>query len=96
LRLRKQRSNLVAVVLGDGLGALRDGVLGQLTGEQEADGRLDFAGRDGLALVVAGEAAGLSGNALEDVLKKRKGSESVRGRVRRSTLLRFRALSRLP
>ena len=30
-------------VLGDGLGALRDGVLGQLTGEDESYGGLDLA-----------------------------------------------------
>ena len=31
------------VELRDGLGALRDGVLGELAGEDEADGRLDLA-----------------------------------------------------
>ena len=31
------------VELGHGLGALGDGVLGELAGEDEADGRLDFA-----------------------------------------------------
>ena len=30
-------------VLGDGLGALGDGVLGQLAGEDEPDGGLDLA-----------------------------------------------------
>jgi hypothetical protein len=54
-------------VLGDGLGTLRDGVLGQLTGEDEADGGLDLSGRDGGLLVVGGELGGLGGNALEDV-----------------------------
>ena len=34
-------------VLGDGLGTLGDGVLGQLTGEEESDGGLDLAGGDG-------------------------------------------------
>ena len=55
-------------VLGDSLGALRDGVLGQLAGEEETDGGLDLAGRDGGALVVVGETAGLGGDALEDVV----------------------------
>ena len=41
--------------LGHGLGALRDGVLGELTGEDEADGSLDLArGKSGL-LVDASE-----------------------------------------
>merc|ERR1711949_144615 len=35
---------LGAGVLGDSLGALRDGVLGELTGEEEPDSGLDFAG----------------------------------------------------
>ena len=43
---------LGAGVLGDGLGALRHGVLGQLTGQKEADGGLDLPGSDGGALVV--------------------------------------------
>ena len=34
-------------VLGDGLGALRHGVLGQLTGEDEAHGGLNLAGGQG-------------------------------------------------
>ena len=42
--------------LGDGLGALGDGVLGELTGEEEAHGGLDLAGGEGGLLVVAGEA----------------------------------------
>ena len=41
--------------LGDGLGALGDGVLGELTGEEEADGSLDLAGGEGVLLVVADE-----------------------------------------
>ena len=57
-------------VLGDGLGALRDGVLGQLTGEEEPDSGLDLPGGDGGALVVVGQAGGLSGNALKDVVDK--------------------------
>ena len=57
-------------VLGDGLGALRDGVLGQLSGEEEPDSGLDLPGGDGGALVVVGKAAGLSSDALEDVVDK--------------------------
>ena len=62
---------LGAGVLGDGLGALRHGVLGQLTREQQADSSLDLAGRDGRLLVVLGQARGLAGNALEDVVDER-------------------------
>ena len=40
-------SLLGAGVLGDGLGALRDGVLGQLSGEEEPDSSLDLPGGDG-------------------------------------------------
>ena len=54
--------------LGDGLGALGDGVLGELSGEHEADGGLDLPGGEGGLLVVLGELAGLSGDALEDVV----------------------------
>jgi hypothetical protein len=54
-------------VLGDGLGALRHGVLGKLTGKDEADGGLDLTGRDGGLLVVGGKLGGLGCDALEDV-----------------------------
>ena len=54
--------------LGDSLGALGDGVLGELTGEEEADGGLDLAGGEGVLLVVSHEAGGLGGNLLEDVV----------------------------
>ena len=61
---------LGAGVLGDGLGALGDGVLGKLTGEEETDGGLDFAGGDGGLGVVLGKLSGLTGDALEDVTNK--------------------------
>ena len=54
--------------LGDGLGALSDGVLGELTGEEEADGGLDLAGGEGVLLVVADETGRLGGDLLEDVV----------------------------
>ena len=59
---------LGAGVLGDGLGAFRHGVLGQLSGQKETDGRLDFPGRDGRAFVVVGQTGRLSGDALENVV----------------------------
>ena len=68
IQLNRTLLSLARVVLGDGLGALRDGVLGQLTGEDQADSSLDFARRDGVALVVAGQLAGFGGQALEDVV----------------------------
>ncbi|KAF3859730.1 hypothetical protein F7725_022129 [Dissostichus mawsoni] len=58
---------LGAGVLGHGLGALRHGVLGQLSGEQQADGGLDLPGGDGGALVVVSQTGGLPGDALKDV-----------------------------
>ena len=51
-------SLLGAGVLGDGLGSLRDGVLGQLSGQEEPDSGLDLPGGDGGPLVVVGELAG--------------------------------------
>ncbi|CAH0371985.1 unnamed protein product, partial [Pelagomonas calceolata] len=57
--------------LGDGLGALGDGVLGELAREHEADGRLDFAGRERRLLGEAAQLGGLEGDALEDVVDER-------------------------
>ena len=62
---------LGAGVLGDGLGALRDGMLGELSGEEEPDSGLDLPGGDGGPFVVVGEPGGLGGDALEDVVDKR-------------------------
>ena len=41
-----------AGVLGDSLGSLRDGVLGQLAGQDETDSGLDFPAGDGGTSVV--------------------------------------------
>ena len=62
---------LGAGVLGDGLGAFTDGVLGQLTGEEQTDGCLDLSGCDGRPTVVVGQTASLGSDALEDVIDKR-------------------------
>ncbi len=65
----KHRTNLLGRgVLGDGLGAFGHGVLGELSGEDEADSGLDLAGRQGGLLVVAAQATGLGGDLLEDVV----------------------------
>ena len=55
-------------VLGDSLGALGDGVLGELTGEQQTHRGLDLAGGESLALVVTSKLATLGGDALLDVV----------------------------
>ena len=59
---------LRAGVLGDSLGALRHGVLGQLSGQKQTDSCLDLSAGDGGPAVVVGKTAGLSCNALEDVI----------------------------
>ena len=46
-------------------------MLGELTGEEEADGGLDLAGGEGVLLVVADEAGGLRGDLLEDIVDER-------------------------
>ena len=58
-------------VLGDSLGTLRDGVLGQLTGEEQSNGSLDLPRGDCASLVVVGQTAGFGGDALEDVVHER-------------------------
>ena len=59
---------LGAGVLGDGLGALRDGVLGELTREEEPDSGLDLARGDGGPLVVVSQTGGLGGDPLKQVV----------------------------
>ena len=58
-------------VLGDGLRALADGVLGQLSGQKQTDGRLDLAARDRRPAVVVRQTRRLGGDALEDVVDER-------------------------
>ena len=43
-------------------------MLSELTGEEETDGGLDFAGGESVLLVVSDEAGGLGGALLEDVV----------------------------
>jgi len=66
----EEHSLLGAGVLGHSLGSLRDGVLGQLSGEEEPDSGLDFPGGDGGSLVVVGQTGGLGSDPLEDVVDK--------------------------
>lgn len=58
------------IVLGNSLDTIRDGMLGELTREDQTNGSLDLFAGDGGALVVSGNLAGLSGNTLEDVIDK--------------------------
>ena len=57
-----------AFELRHGLGALGDGVFGQLAGEHEADRSLDLSRGEGLLLAVAAELGRLESDALEDVI----------------------------
>ena len=67
--LEAQSKDLLgAGVLGDGLGAFRDGVLGQFTGQQKPDGGLDLPGGDGGPLVVVGQTGSLGGDTFEDIV----------------------------
>ena len=52
----------------DGLGALADGVLGQLTRKQQTNGRLDLTARDRRAPVVVRQSRRLGRDALEYVV----------------------------
>ncbi|EMS46482.1 hypothetical protein TRIUR3_19478 [Triticum urartu] len=67
-RIQKQGWSLGGGELGNGLGALGDGVLGELAREDEADGGLDLPGGDGGLLVVPRQLGRLPGELLEDVV----------------------------
>jgi hypothetical protein len=62
---------LAAGILGDCLRTFADCVLGKLAGQQEADCRLNLAGRDRRTFVVVRKTAGLGGDAFEDVVHER-------------------------
>ena len=64
-------SSVGAGVLGHGLGSLRHGVLGELSGKDEADSGLDIPGDDGGPLVVLSQLGSLQGNLVEDVVGER-------------------------
>ena len=46
-------------------------MLGEFTGEEEADSGLDLSGGEGVSLVVSDELGGLEGGLLEDVIDER-------------------------
>ena len=63
----RYHSNSSGRVLGDGLGSLGNGVLSELTGEEESDGGLDLAGGESVFLVISDKLAGFGSELLEDV-----------------------------
>ena len=88
-----KQKNLGRGELGHGLGALRDGVLGELSGEDQAHGGLDLPGGDRRLLVVARELGGLGGDLKESWSG---GWEEARERERASELRLFRRRVFLP
>lgn len=66
----KQNHLLGGGVLGDSLGALRDGVFGEFTRQQQSDGGLDLPTGDGGFSVVVGQTGRLGSDALEDIVDK--------------------------
>ena len=72
------RGNLGRRELGHGLGSLRNGVLGQLSRQNQADGRLDLARRDSRLLVVAGQVGRLNANLVKDLFSKTSATCEVR------------------
>lgn len=65
---RTRRLGLGAGVLGDRLRAFAHGVLGQLAGQKQTNGRLDLPAGDGRTLVVVSQARRFGGDALEDIV----------------------------
>ena len=63
-------SLLRAGVFGDGLSALRDGMLGELSGQKEPHSSLNLPGGDGGPLVVVGKPASLGSNPLKQIIDK--------------------------
>jgi hypothetical protein len=56
--------------LGDGLGSLGNGVLGEFTREHQTDSGLDLAARQSSLLVVSGKLSGLGGDTFEDIVNE--------------------------
>ncbi|XP_048575942.1 histone H2A [Nematostella vectensis] len=80
------RRLLAAGVLGDGLGSLAHGVLGQLTGKEQTNGRLDFPARDGGLLVVmtmSGRGKGKAKGTKSKTRSSRAGLQFPVGRIHR-------------
>ena len=71
VKAKLRLSSLAAGVLGDGLGALADRVLGKFAGKKKTNRRLDLPRADGRPLVVVSQTTGFGGDALEDVVDER-------------------------
>ena len=70
-KIKKEKEFFLIILLeggGDGLGRLGDGVLGEVGGEDEADGGLDLGGADGRLLVGTDEGASLGSDLVEHVI----------------------------
>lgn len=63
-------ASLCGGVFRNGLGTFADGVLSQLTGQNQTNGRLDFATTDGRALVVVCQARRLRSDTAENIFNK--------------------------
>ena len=59
--------NLSAGELGDSLGTLRDGVLGEFTRQAQSDGGLDLSGTEHTLVVVSDQASSLRSDLLEGI-----------------------------
>ena len=66
----RQKYLLAAGVLGDGLCAFTDSVLGEFTGQKETDSSLDLSACDGGSLVVVSQSGCFSSDSLEDIVDK--------------------------
>ena len=60
--------NLSRAELGNSLGSLGNGVLGEFTRKHETNSSLDLSGRESSLLVVSGKLSSLSGDTLEDIV----------------------------
>ena len=54
--------------LGDGLGSLDNGVLGEFSWEEESDGSLDFSGGESMSSAVSDESAGFGLDSLGEIV----------------------------
>ena len=63
-------THLSAGELGDSLGTLRDGVLGELTRKDEPDSSLDFPGGKRTLVAIADKIATFTSNAVEGIVNQ--------------------------
>lgn len=65
---RRSLTLLAACILGDGLGAFTDSVLGKLTRQQQTDSGLNLAAGDGGSLVVVGQSRRFSSDSFKNIV----------------------------